>query len=188
MTLFRGEEKYGGSSQDENLTVSLHPSLLFSLLFVPLTPHSHHLYICVYVDITCVYQDARGNYPVNGVSRLLPLLPSQNNQKTATMKSSLDLDSFKAEAGEAKAGEVENYETDADRHARLTRRLLFKVDTRVLPVLALLFLCSFLDRTNVGNAKIIGLASDVGMSNLQYNQGLAVFYATYIVRCVRLTT
>lgn len=51
----------------------------------------------------------------------------------------------------------------------------------VLPILALLFLCSFLDRTNVGNAKILGLEEDLGLSNLQYTQGLAVFYATYIV-------
>ncbi|KAE9569669.1 hypothetical protein CGMCC3_g14282 [Colletotrichum fructicola] len=69
---------------------------------------------------------------------------------------------------------------DAERQAHLTRTLLFKVDTRVLPLLALLFLCSFLDRTNVGNAKIIGLEEDLGINNIQYNQGLAVFYATYI--------
>lgn len=67
-------------------------------------------------------------------------------------------------------------------HAHMTRNILFKVDTRVLPILSLLFLCSFLDRTNVGNAKIIGLVEDLDMTNLQYNQGLAVFYATYIAR------
>ncbi|PSR81957.1 major facilitator superfamily domain-containing protein [Coniella lustricola] len=67
-----------------------------------------------------------------------------------------------------------------DHHAHMTRRILLKTDTRVLPILALLFLCSFLDRTNVGNAKIIGLAEDLHMTNAQYNQGLAVFYATYI--------
>lgn len=93
------------------------------------------------------------------------------------MKHSLDLDNPKAEAGE-----VEVRHDDAEHRARLTRSILFKVDTRVLPILALLFLCSFLDRTNVGNAKIIGLAEDLHMSNSQYNQGLAVFYATYIAR------
>ncbi|OHE99685.1 major facilitator superfamily transporter [Colletotrichum orchidophilum] len=69
-------------------------------------------------------------------------------------------------------------EVEAERQRHLTKTLLFKVDTRVLPLLALLFLCSFLDRTNVGNAKIIGLAEDLGISNNQYNQGLAVFYVT----------
>ncbi|CCF44133.1 hypothetical protein CH063_13634, partial [Colletotrichum higginsianum] len=63
---------------------------------------------------------------------------------------------------------------DIERQRHLTKTLL------VLPLLALLFLCSFLDRTNVGNAKIIGMEEDLGISNSQYNQGLAVFYATYI--------
>ncbi|KAK4242831.1 hypothetical protein C8A03DRAFT_28830 [Achaetomium macrosporum] len=70
--------------------------------------------------------------------------------------------------------------TSPQDEAQLTRRILFKTDTRILPILSLLFLCSFLDRTNVGNARIIGLEKDLGISNLQYNQGLAVFYATYI--------
>jgi hypothetical protein len=48
--------------------------------------------------------------------------------------------------------------------------------------MALLFLCSFLDRSNVGNARIIGLEKDLGITPLQYTQGLAVFYVTYIAR------
>ncbi|KAK3948900.1 major facilitator superfamily domain-containing protein [Pseudoneurospora amorphoporcata] len=75
---------------------------------------------------------------------------------------------------------VERTNSDSEHHRNMTRRILWKMDTRVLPVLALLFLCSFLDRTNVGNAKIIGLEQDLNISNTQYNQGLAVFYATYI--------
>lgn len=47
-------------------------------------------------------------------------------------------------------------------------------------MLALLFLCSFLDRTNVGNVKILGLVKDLGMSDFQYDKGLTVYYATYI--------
>jgi hypothetical protein len=54
--------------------------------------------------------------------------------------------------------------------------------SRILPVLALLFLCSFIDRTNVGNAKILGLEADLGMNDHQYAIGLCVFYATYIAR------
>lgn len=84
--------------------------------------------------------------------------------------------------GKPETGEVEVAQDDHAYRAHMTRTILFKVDTRVLPILALLFLCSFLDRTNVGNAKILGLAEDLHMTNLQYNQGLAVYYATYIAR------
>jgi hypothetical protein len=55
---------------------------------------------------------------------------------------------------------------------------------RILPVLTLLFLCSFLDRTNVGNAKTYDLETDLGMTDHQYDTGLAVYYATYIARYV----
>lgn len=62
----------------------------------------------------------------------------------------------------------------------LTRKILFKLDVRILPVLALLFLCSFLDRTNPGNAKTYGLEANLKMTDHQYDTGLAIFYATYI--------
>lgn len=71
-------------------------------------------------------------------------------------------------------------EQERQHAAALARKILFKIDTRVMPILALLLLCSFLDRTNVGNAKILGLEPDVGITDNQYSQGLAVFYATYI--------
>ncbi|KAJ4161950.1 hypothetical protein NW765_010039 [Fusarium oxysporum] len=67
--------------------------------------------------------------------------------------------------------EMDHLDENIEHNARLTRRVLFKTDTRVLPSLALLFLCSFLDRTNVGNAKIIGMEKDLGLTNLQYSQG-----------------
>ncbi|TGJ82524.1 hypothetical protein E0Z10_g6238 [Xylaria hypoxylon] len=63
---------------------------------------------------------------------------------------------------------------------KLERSVLWKLDTRVLPLLALLFLCSFFDRTNVGNARLYGLQAEIGITDHQYETGLAVFYATYI--------
>ncbi|KAJ5872037.1 uncharacterized protein N7529_004390 [Penicillium soppii] len=87
----------------------------------------------------------------------------------------------------SKVNEIEETNSSPlDRHGdeahqqKLTRRILFKLDTRILPMLALLFLCSFLDRTNVGNAKIIGLEEDLSITDHQYDVGLAVFYLTYI--------
>ncbi|KAI0007662.1 MFS general substrate transporter [Xylariaceae sp. FL0662B] len=79
------------------------------------------------------------------------------------------------EKGDLSAGQIDTADT------RMTRQILLKLDTRILPALALLFLCSFLDRTNVGNARLYGLEEDTGMTDLQYDQGLAVFYATYIL-------
>ncbi|KFZ00427.1 hypothetical protein V498_00084 [Pseudogymnoascus sp. VKM F-4517 (FW-2822)] len=67
--------------------------------------------------------------------------------------------------------------------AAATRRLLRKLDIRILPFFALLYLLSFLDRTNIGNARLFGLEKDLGMNpkSLQYNIALAVFFPTYII-------
>jgi len=46
-------------------------------------------------------------------------------------------------------------------------------------MLALLYLLSFLDRGNIGNAKIEGLQEDLGMTGPQYNWCLTVFFFTY---------
>lgn len=45
--------------------------------------------------------------------------------------------------------------------------LLRKIDLRLLPAVGILYLLSFLDRSNVANARIEGLADDLGMTGNQ---------------------
>lgn len=59
------------------------------------------------------------------------------------------------------------------------KKILRKMDLRLIPMLALLYLLSFLDRGNIGNAKIEGLAEDLNMTGGQYNWTLTVFFFTY---------
>ncbi|KAF2014647.1 MFS general substrate transporter [Aaosphaeria arxii CBS 175.79] len=59
------------------------------------------------------------------------------------------------------------------------KKILRKMDLRLIPMLALLYLLSFLDRGNIGNAKIEGLVEDLGMSPSQYNWTLTVFFFFY---------
>ncbi|OJA08804.1 hypothetical protein AZE42_01303 [Rhizopogon vesiculosus] len=61
------------------------------------------------------------------------------------------------------------------------RRVLRKVDHRLLPVFTLLYLLSFLDRSNIGNAKIDGMATDIGLSATGYNAALAIYFIGYVV-------
>ncbi|KAK7741275.1 hypothetical protein SLS63_000828 [Diaporthe eres] len=60
-------------------------------------------------------------------------------------------------------------------------RLNRKIDIRMLPILALLYLVSSLDRANIGNAKIEGLATDLNLSGVEYNTALSVFFISYIL-------
>jgi len=59
------------------------------------------------------------------------------------------------------------------------KAILRKMDLRLIPMLALLYLLSFLDRGNIGNAKIEGLTEDLGMSGAQYNWCLTVRSSVY---------
>ncbi|CAG7924212.1 unnamed protein product [Penicillium olsonii] len=56
-----------------------------------------------------------------------------------------------------------------------------RFDRRLVPFLALLYLLSFLDRSNIGNAKIAGLKEDLQLSSSQYEWLLTAFYITYIL-------
>ncbi|KAI1118906.1 major facilitator superfamily domain-containing protein [Nemania sp. NC0429] len=59
------------------------------------------------------------------------------------------------------------------------KKILRKMDIRLIPMLALLYLLSFLDRGNIGNAKIEGLQEDLKMTSDQYNICLTVFFFSY---------
>lgn len=54
------------------------------------------------------------------------------------------------------------------------RRIRRKIDWRVLPLLTFLYLISFVDRGNIGNAQVAGMGVDLGLSGSQYNLALTV--------------
>lgn len=64
--------------------------------------------------------------------------------------------------------------------AAATKKLVRRIDWHLIPFLACLYLLSFLDRTNIGNARLETLEKDIGLSNLQYNDALAIFFPFYV--------
>jgi hypothetical protein len=60
------------------------------------------------------------------------------------------------------------------------KSLLRKLDWRLLPGVSLLYLVSFLDRSNVANARLDGLVTDLHMTGNEYLTGLTVFFVGYI--------
>ncbi|KAL5358924.1 major facilitator superfamily domain-containing protein [Aspergillus floccosus] len=61
----------------------------------------------------------------------------------------------------------------------MEKKILRKMDIHLIPMLALLYLLAFLDRGNIGNAKIEGLLDDLHMSGHQYSMALTVFFFPY---------
>lgn len=65
--------------------------------------------------------------------------------------------------------------------ARQQRTLTNKIDLKVVPILGLLYLICFLDRTNIANAKIAGLVDDLNMPSTGYNTALWLFYIPFVL-------
>ncbi|KAI1166900.1 major facilitator superfamily domain-containing protein [Nemania serpens] len=64
---------------------------------------------------------------------------------------------------------------------QIERQLLWKIDLVLIPWLCLLYLLAFLDRTNIGNAKVAGLVQDLHLTTGQYNATLTIFFVSYSV-------
>ncbi|XWX00382.1 hypothetical protein V2A60_008402 [Cordyceps javanica] len=61
------------------------------------------------------------------------------------------------------------------------RRLLLKCDLRLIPILGTLYLVSFLDRSNIANARIFGLEKSLAMPSTGFNNCLWIFYLPFIM-------
>lgn len=61
------------------------------------------------------------------------------------------------------------------------RKLMTKIDLRIIPVLSVLYLMAFLDRTNIANAAVFNLREDLSLTGLQYNTALVIFFPPYII-------
>ncbi|KAE9986321.1 hypothetical protein EG328_006053 [Venturia inaequalis] len=60
-------------------------------------------------------------------------------------------------------------------------RLRWKIDLYIVPTVSLLYLFCFIDRANIGNAKLAGFEKDLGLKNYDYNAVLSIFYISYII-------
>jgi hypothetical protein len=63
---------------------------------------------------------------------------------------------------------AEHLENETHFSAKETKRLLRKLDIAILPLVSVMYLLSFLDRSNIGNARLAGLEADLGMSGWDY--------------------
>ncbi|KAG2189003.1 hypothetical protein INT44_004145 [Umbelopsis vinacea] len=64
---------------------------------------------------------------------------------------------------------------------KLERELVKKLDRQILPLVCVLYCFSFLDRVNIGNAKIAGIEDSLQLNPSQFSTCLALFYVSYIL-------
>ncbi|CAG8681556.1 17426_t:CDS:10 [Rhizophagus irregularis] len=60
-------------------------------------------------------------------------------------------------------------------------KLVRKMDFRIMPLLILLYFLAFLDRVNIGNAKLTTMEKDLGLVGSEFNWCLSIFFIGYIL-------
>ncbi|KAI8236565.1 putative transporter [Colletotrichum sp. SAR 10_86] len=55
-----------------------------------------------------------------------------------------------------------------------------KIDWHTVPLTTVLYLLCFLDRSNIGNARIQGMAKDINLEGFRFNWVLSIFYIVYL--------
>jgi len=75
-----------------------------------------------------------------------------------------------SDSASARASKMSTEKDTADL-TRLERKTVTKLDLLLVPSMSILYLLAFLDRTNVGNARVAGLQSELGITDHQYQTG-----------------
>lgn len=94
---------------------------------------------------------------------------SPTKRAEATETPNIDLDEFGYEergfAGAQTTPARAEYEALLLRFGEdRTKKLIHKIDWRLMPALSVLYLVSYMDRTNIGNARLLGLERDLNLS------------------------
>ncbi|KAK1997140.1 major facilitator superfamily transporter [Colletotrichum falcatum] len=61
------------------------------------------------------------------------------------------------------------------------RAIRRKIDWHTVPLVTFLYLLCFLDRANIGNARIQGMRNDINIEGYRFNWALSVFYIVYLL-------
>ncbi|OAX36211.1 MFS general substrate transporter [Rhizopogon vinicolor AM-OR11-026] len=91
-----------------------------------------------------------------------------------TLHGSVSPDSLK------EVDQFDGQEMSAAEKARLEQIVWRKLDRWVLPIATIFYLLSFLDRSNIANARVAGMQTSLKMSNYQYSIALTMTYVPYI--------
>ncbi|KAJ9157860.1 Major facilitator superfamily transporter [Pleurostoma richardsiae] len=75
-----------------------------------------------------------------------------------------------------KAREPDDHDMTPEEEARMVRKL----DLHIFPILICLYILSFLDRVNIGNARLYHLERDLGLHGNEYQLCVSMLFVTYV--------
>jgi hypothetical protein len=102
-----------------------------------------------------------------------------SHQSPTDALSHLDDDTRKVlEHPEALAAWNEPYVPGSDEERRMVR----KIDAHMMPILWLMYVLNYIDRTNIGNARVGGMEDDLHMKgSSKYPVALLIFFVGYLL-------
>ncbi|PWN18099.1 MFS general substrate transporter [Microstroma glucosiphilum] len=107
---------------------------------------------------------------------------SEKQNPTTYSQTYASPDSIKLEehtdSNQVRTEDVRSIKWWTDEEETKVRRLL---DWNILPLVAVIYGASFIDRSNVGNAETAGMGADLGLTADQYRIVTTIFYVGYIV-------
>ncbi|KAF4958722.1 hypothetical protein FSARC_10947 [Fusarium sarcochroum] len=59
------------------------------------------------------------------------------------------------------------------------KRILRKLDRRIIPCVCWIYLMNFMDRVGIGNARLYGLEKELGLTGDQYQLAVSILFVTY---------
>ncbi|CAI7619707.1 unnamed protein product [Penicillium crustosum] len=77
--------------------------------------------------------------------------------------------------------EFQNNPTQTSEMKKAEKRLVRRIDIRLLPWLCLLYALSLIDRTNISAAKVAGMSQDLQLTGNRFSVALVVFFAPYLM-------
>ncbi|KAL2845092.1 major facilitator superfamily domain-containing protein [Aspergillus pseudodeflectus] len=90
--------------------------------------------------------------------------------------SSLEVEDVEGKVGVSHST-VPGYVPDTEEEKKLVR----KIDLYILPMMWVMYLLSYMDRTNIGNARVAGMDVDLDLDSNRYSIALVVFFIGYVV-------
>ncbi|OAL02095.1 MFS general substrate transporter [Phaeosphaeriaceae sp. SRC1lsM3a] len=81
----------------------------------------------------------------------------------------------------ARVEDVEKIGTSAAVDKETEKMLLKKLDIRIIPMVCWIYLMNFMDRVNIGNAKLYGLEEELGMTGNMYQLAVSLLFVTYVI-------
>lgn len=77
---------------------------------------------------------------------------------------------------------VPDYTMDDSRFdEKYDKKLVRRMDFITVPIAVIFYFLSYLDRTNIGNARISGLEKDLNISEKQFKLSLTILFIPYIL-------